>query len=133
MSFMTRVFFYRVRYATSGIFRRETRTICCHLLQPLRVLHQLADVAREQFTGEIRLLQKDCGTSVSVDLCVARLVIIRGVWKWNQDAGQRKGGELGQAGGSCSRNDNICGAVHFLHLMMKRTDVSRDIFAAIVV
>ena len=60
-------------------------------------------------------------------------MIIRGVWKWNQDAGQRKAGELRQAGRARSRNDKISGAVHFLHLMMKRTDVSRNIFPAIVV
>ena len=88
----------------------------------MRVFHQVADVAREQFTREIRLLQKNCRISASVDFCIARLVIIRGVWKWNQDAGQRKAGELRQAGRSRSRNDKISGALHFLHLMMKRTD-----------
>ena len=34
-------------------------------------------------------------------------MIFRGVWKWNQDARQRKGGELGQAGRARPRNDKI--------------------------
>ena len=47
--------------------------------------------------------------------------------------GNRKSGELGQTSCAGSRDDEIGRAVNFFHLMMKRGDVSRNIFAAIVV
>src|SRR5437588_12562191 len=60
-------------------------------------------------------------------------MIVGGVGKWNQDAGQRKSGEFGQTGRAGSRDNEIGCAVNFFHPMMKSGDVSRDIFSAIVV
>ena len=60
-------------------------------------------------------------------------MIIGGVREWNQDAGQRKSGELSQAGRASSRDKQIGSAVNFFHPMVKSSDVSRDIFAAIVI
>jgi len=59
-------------------------------------------------------------------------VIVRGVGKRNENAGQLKGRDLGQAGRARARNCEIGGAVNFFHMMMKRGDVSGDSFAAII-
>ncbi len=69
---------------------RKTGAILRHLLQALRIFHELANVAREQFTGEFRLLEKNCGIRFSIDFCIARLMIFRGVRIWNQNPGNEK-------------------------------------------
>ncbi len=60
-------------------------------------------------------------------------MIVRGVGKWNQDAGQSENGEFGQTGRAGARNSEIGRAVHFLHPVVKGGDKGRDIFAPIVI
>src|SRR5437667_1946780 len=55
------------------------------------------------------------------------------VGKWNQNSGQRKGGELSQTSRAGSRNKEIGSAVNFFHPMMESSYVSREIFSAIII
>ena len=60
-------------------------------------------------------------------------MIVRGVGKRNQNAGQLEGRDFGQTGGARACDREIGGAVNFFHMMMKRSDVSGDSFASIIV
>src|SRR6185312_9520472 len=60
-------------------------------------------------------------------------MIISRIGKWNQDAGQGKGGELRETSRTGPRNDQIGGAVSFFHSVVKRRNAGRKIFASIVI
>jgi len=53
------------------------------------------------------------------DFGVASLVIVGGVGKRNQNAGQLEGSDLGQTGRARARDREIGGAVNFFHVVMK--------------
>ena len=51
-SFMSRVFLHGRGHEPGRVFRRQTRRICRHLLDPLWILDQLPDFARKQFARD---------------------------------------------------------------------------------
>src|SRR6266513_2746404 len=84
--FMSGVFLHGRSHAASRVFRRQTRAIHSHLLNFLPILHQLANPAREEFARELRFLEKNRCVNVGIDFCIAGLMIVSGIGKWDQDA-----------------------------------------------
>ena len=88
---------------------------------------------REQIARQFGFLQQEGGVCPDENLGVARLMIVRGVGIRDQERGQGKSRQLGQAGRAGARDREIGRAVNFLHLMMKRRDVGGNVFAPIII